>query len=189
MLSSTAARTLLKKVQIKAFNGQRLRWVSSMPTPPWPKKDDRREIHSTAYRMAESQTTAQQPAVARVWRVDDKAADLLSDVRWKLSENHLEGAKKILETHKIETVSQLKDKLVGDDSQRDQTCLDALSSLFSSSQCVNLTAHLCNSIQESESPEEILARKRFLNENGSILDKAVSQEKEFTADAIAVRNL
>jgi hypothetical protein len=54
MLSSTAARTLLKKVHTKAFNGQSLRLVSSMPTPPSPKKDDRREIHSTAYRMADA---------------------------------------------------------------------------------------------------------------------------------------
>ena len=138
--------------------------------------------------LSESQTTAQQPAVARVWRVDDKAADILRDVRWKLSENHLEGAKKILETHKIETVSQLKDMIVGDDSQQDQECPDALNSLFSTGrQWGDLVKHLCNSIQESSRPEEILNRK-ILNEDGSILDEAVSQEKEFTADAIAVRN-
>ena len=138
--------------------------------------------------LSESQTTAQQPAVARVWRVDDKAADILRDVRWKLSENHLEGAKKILETHKIETVSQLKDKIVGDDSQRDQKCRVALNGLFSSLQWGDLTLHLGNSIQESSRPEEILDRKKILNENGSILAQGVSQEKEFTADAIAVRN-
>ncbi len=137
--------------------------------------------------MSESQTTAQQPAVARVWRVDDKAADILRDVRWKLSENHLEGAKKILETHKIETVSQLKN-IVGDDSQRHQKFRVALNSLFSSLQWGSLLFHLGNSIQESLRPEEILDRKKILNENGSRLAEAVSQEKEFAADAIAVQN-
>ena len=46
-----------------------------------------------------------------------------------------------------------------------------------------------NSIQESSRPDQILAWKKILNEMAGILDEAVSQQTEFTADAIAVRNL
>jgi hypothetical protein len=136
-------------------------------------------------KLSESQTTDQQAAVDRVWRFDDKAAEILGDVRWKFSENQLVAAKKILETHKIETVSQLKDKIVGDD--RDEQFLDALYSVLSSRRWGDLTSHLTDSIQESIVPEEVLARKKILKEDGSELEKAVSQEKEFTIDAIAVR--
>jgi hypothetical protein len=137
--------------------------------------------------LSESQTTAQQPAVPEVWRVDDKAADILSDVRWKLSENHLEDAKKILETHKIETVSQLKDKIVGNDSQRDEKCRDALNCLFSSFRWDDLILHLGKSIQESSCPEENLSRKKMLDSTGIILDKDVSKVQEFQAAAVSVR--
>ena len=57
-LSSTASRSLLKKISAtKTFTGQpHLRLVSSMTTSSSPskKKDDRREIHSTAYRAADA---------------------------------------------------------------------------------------------------------------------------------------
>jgi hypothetical protein len=64
MLSSTASRVLLKKVQVNAFNGQTLRLVSSMPLPPSQKKE-RREMHSTAVRQADAVAEpVAEPAVA-----------------------------------------------------------------------------------------------------------------------------
>jgi hypothetical protein len=55
MLSSTAQRVLLKKVQANSFRGQSLRLVSFM-TPPSSnnKKEERRQIHSTAARKADA---------------------------------------------------------------------------------------------------------------------------------------
>jgi hypothetical protein len=38
-------------------------------------------------KLSESETTAQQEAVDRVWRFDDKAVDILGDVRWKVSKS------------------------------------------------------------------------------------------------------
>ena len=58
MLSTVASRALLKKASPK-LNGQTIRLVSSM-TPPTPKKDDRREIHSTAVTKADA--TVETPA-------------------------------------------------------------------------------------------------------------------------------
>jgi hypothetical protein len=86
-------------------------------------------------------------------------------------------------------VSQLKDKIVGDKSQRDQKCRDALLSLFSSfpHKLAEFIEHLKDSIQESLRPEVVLAGKKILHQDGSKLNKAVSQQKEFTEDAIAVR--
>lgn len=56
MLTTTASRTLLKK--IPAFNGQTIRLVSSIPSPSSPKgsstKLDRREIHSSVQRPADA---------------------------------------------------------------------------------------------------------------------------------------
>lgn len=61
MLSSTASRVLLKNAHNNAFNGQTLRLISAMPLPPMQKKEERREIHTTATRQADA--TAE-PAVA-----------------------------------------------------------------------------------------------------------------------------
>jgi hypothetical protein len=134
------------------------------------------------WELSESQTT-----VPEVWRVDHKAADILHDVRWRLSANHLEDAKKILKTHKIKTVSQLKDKIVGDDSEVDEECRVALGSLFPGFvEWGKFTSHLTNSIQESLCPEDILHTKKRLNAMGSVLAKDVSKEDEFTEEAISV---
>lgn len=61
MLSSTASRVLLKNAHNNAFNGQTLRLISAMPLSPMQKKQERREIHTTATRQADA--TAE-PAVA-----------------------------------------------------------------------------------------------------------------------------
>lgn len=54
MLSSSASRVLLKKVQANAFNGQTLRLVSTVNIPTSQKKEERREIHTTAIRKADA---------------------------------------------------------------------------------------------------------------------------------------
>ena len=59
MLSTAASRVLLKKASPK-INGQTFRLISSV-TPQQPKKDDRREIHSSAVTKADA--AVETPAV------------------------------------------------------------------------------------------------------------------------------
>lgn len=63
MLSSTAQRVLLKKVNAQAFQGQ-IRLLSAL-TPPTNNKEEKRQIHSTAVRAADAATdaTVETPAV------------------------------------------------------------------------------------------------------------------------------
>lgn len=67
MLSSSASRVLLQKVQANAFKGQNLRLISSLQTPTpstgtGKKEEQRRQVHSTPVRKADA--AAEEPAAA-----------------------------------------------------------------------------------------------------------------------------
>mmetsp|Transcript_24125 Transcript_24125/g.39389 ORF Transcript_24125/g.39389 Transcript_24125/m.39389 type:complete len:303 (+) Transcript_24125:105-1013(+) len=63
MISATSSRVLLNKLGAQARNGQSIRLMSTMPSPPSHKKEDRRQIHSSAVTKADAAATTDAPAM------------------------------------------------------------------------------------------------------------------------------
>jgi hypothetical protein len=63
MLSSTASRVLLKQINANTFNGQTVRLMSCL-TPPTPKKEERRQVHSSPPRKADASAVVEETPTA-----------------------------------------------------------------------------------------------------------------------------